>query len=138
MDPAREQELILVLDCILGNRDALWKLVWDCTAAVAAGAAKALAQAPGPVSADPEDLVQQFFLEVFTDPWSLLKGFDARGPLAPWLAKVAFHRCSHMLRSHDLRWPGGNLDRDPSHLAALPARVHARVEPGVVVRRLME
>ena len=52
------EEQLLVMDCILGNRDAQARLARDYERAVFRGAAYALAHATGPVSASAENLVK--------------------------------------------------------------------------------
>lgn len=99
-------ERALVGACLIGERAALSALVIHFRQAVRAGALKALSICGRSVSTTADDLTQQFFLEAFTEPASVLRRFDAaRGGLGAWLGSVAFHRCTKMLRSHDVTWP---------------------------------
>ncbi len=97
----------LVIGCVLGERDAFRRLVMDYTDAVRTGALRAIRNCKVAVSCTADDLVQEFFTDVFTDSRAVLGNFDPlRGPLRPWLTEVAFRRCAKMLRSKAVRWPG--------------------------------
>ncbi len=140
-DHGAVDERVLIAGCLLNEWDALGKLVLLYTPAVDAGAVAALKTFSGRTCADRAELVEDFFLEVFTSPQAHLGGWDANvGPLGPWLKTVAFHRCSKMLASARFGWPkrteGGASDAidwvpdrpaAPPHASDILARLIAKL-----------
>jgi RNA polymerase sigma factor (sigma-70 family) len=97
----------LVAGCIRGDAAAWGELDARYRPVVYAGVARALRHGSGvQFSCTAEDLVDEFFADVFARPSAMLGRFDPTRPLAGYLKTAAYHNALKRLRSSRFRWLG--------------------------------
>jgi len=114
----------LVAACLARKPDALKELLERYSETIRAGITQALhSKGPPHIPTDPEDLYQDFCVELVGTPENFLGDFRSElGPLVSWLFTVANHFALNRLRSKQIRWPShtvhltlGKLDTLPDH-----------------------
>ena len=141
-DKQREEqwdEGALVLACLAKEREAQTTLVLGYAEWVHIGAVKAYRKAGRGASCEPLDLVHKFFLEIFTNPDSVLGRFDKeKGKLGPFLAGVSNNRSLKMLGKDDLNWPGRVISGQTMDISAIPDHAHTvPLDPNDVLKRIL-